>query len=99
MILLDGKKIAAEKIEKIKNGVAKLPFQPVFCDVLVGEDPASRQYVEMKARKAEGAGIKFHNAEFPGTITTEELVEKIKELNQIENMCGIIVQLPLPQNI
>jgi len=53
----------------------------------------------MKARMAESIGIKFQNAFFPLSITTEELIKEIEKLNKIENMCGIIVQLPLPQHI
>ena len=98
-IIIDGRKIQKEILEKVKQEVALLPFQPIFCDVLVGEDSVSRQYVDMKARKAESVGIHFHRAEFPATISTEELVSEIKKLNQIKNMCGIIVQLPLPESI
>ena len=65
----------------------------------MGNDPASMQYVKMKARTAESVGIKFHNANFPASITTDELVKEIKTLNAIPNMCGIIVQLPLPEHL
>jgi len=99
MKIIDGRKISVEILEKIKKEVALLPFQPVFCDVLVGEDGASVQYVKMKARTAESVGIKFHNANFPSTITTEELIKEIKILNKIPNMCGVIIQLPLPSSI
>ena len=74
-------------------------FQPIFCDVLVGEDPASVQYVEMKAKIAESVGILFHKAIFPKDIKTEDLIVEIKKINEIPNICGIIVQLPLPENL
>lgn len=99
MNIIDGKKLAIEIQEKVKAEVATLSFQPVFCDVLVGSDPASAQYVRMKARTAESAGMLFHGANFPETITTQELIEEIKKLNQVKNMCGIIIQLPLPESI
>jgi methylenetetrahydrofolate dehydrogenase (NADP+)/methenyltetrahydrofolate cyclohydrolase len=99
MQIIDGRKIKGEILVKIKSEVAKLPFQPVFCDVLVGDDPASIQYVRMKANTAESVGIKFYSANFPATITTEDLVEEIKKINKIKNMCGIIVQLPLPAHL
>ena len=83
----------------IKKEVALLPFQPVFCDVLVGHDSSSAQYVRMKAKTAESVGIKFHNANFPSDIKTPELITELKKLNQVENMCGIIIQLPLPEHI
>ena len=97
--IIDGKKIRSEILAKVKEGVAFLSFQPIFCDVLVGDDPSSAQYVRMKAKTAESLGIKFHNANFPATITTDELIKEIKVLNKMPNMCGIIVQLPLPQTL
>lgn len=99
MIIIDGKKLGREILGEVKDAVARLPFQPVFTDVLVGDDPSSVQYVGMKARKAESVGIKFHNASFPATITTPELIEEIKKLNKVPSMCGIIVQLPLPEHL
>ncbi len=96
---IDGKKISKEILENIKTEVAGLPFVPVFCDVLVGEDSSSMQYVRMKGEKAESVGIKFHTANFSANITTEELISQIQILNKIENMCGIIIQLPLPEHI
>lgn len=97
MILIDGKKLGQEILSEVKDAVVALNFQPIFCDVLVGDDSASRQYVRMKAKTAERVGIHFHNAAYPASITTEELIKEIKKLNEIENMCGIIVQLPLPE--
>jgi len=99
MQIIDGKKISQEILAKIKREVALLPFQPVFSDVLVGGDPSSIQYVKMKAKAAESVGIKFHKANFPDSITTPELVKEINVLNKIPNMCGIIVQLPLPVHL
>ncbi len=99
MTIIDGKKLQGEILAKIKKEVASLHFQPVFCDVLVGDNPASLQYVRMKMRIAEVVGIHFHNASFPASITTPDLVREIKILNKIKNMCGIIIQLPLPESI
>lgn len=98
-MIIDGRKIKSEILENIKKQVKELSFVPVFCDILVGDDPVSAQYVNMKAKTAESVGIKFHRAEFPATITTDELVEEIKKINSLENMCGLIVQLPLPEGI
>jgi len=96
MILIDGKKIRDQILEKVKKEVSTLSFKPVFCDVLIGDDPASIQYVQMKARNAEMVGIHFYNANFPASISTEDLIKEIQILNKVSNMCGIIVQLPLP---
>jgi methylenetetrahydrofolate dehydrogenase (NADP+)/methenyltetrahydrofolate cyclohydrolase len=98
-MLIDGKKIAAEILENVKLEVAKLPFKPVFCDCLVGEDPASKQYVGMKQKAAERMGFKFRPANYPSDISTEQLIAEIKKISQEPNMCGLIVQLPLPATI
>ncbi len=97
--ILNGKKIAEKITRQIKTEVSKLPFKPVFCDVLVGNNLASRQYVNMKAREAVSVGMVFHRAEFNENIKTSALVGEIKKLNRLPNMCGLIVQLPLPKNV
>lgn len=99
MKIIDGRKLRGEILSKVKKEVATLPFAPVFCDILVGDDPASLQYVQMKARTAEMVGIHFHKAIFPAGITTDDLIKEIKILNKVPNMCGIIAQLPLPESI
>ena len=99
MQILDGKKLSLKILDDIKVSVSKLSFQPIFCDVLVGDDLVSSSYVRMKARVAESVGIKFMSAHFRESITTEELIKEIENLNQVKNMCGIIVQLPLPKHI
>ncbi len=99
MQIIDGRKIKEEILAEVKKEISFLDFQPIFCDVLVGNDPSSVQYVQMKAKNAENVGIKFHQAFFPATITNQELTEEIKKINKIPNMCGIIVQLPLPEHI
>jgi len=98
-IIIDGKKLQKEILADVKDKLGRLPFQPVFCDVLVGEEPVSVQYVKIKARMAEEVGIKFHSAFFSSSITTGELIKEIKFLNQIPHMCGIVIQLPLPPSI
>lgn len=99
MNIIDGRKLRDEILKDIKEEVSSLSFVPVFCDILVGNDPVSLQYVRMKADTAESVGIRFHKAEFPATISTEELVLEIQKLNKIPSMCGIIAQLPLPEGI
>lgn len=99
MQIIDGKKISRDIFEEIKKEVEALSFTPVFCDVLVGSDPASKQYVEMKRKKAEALGLNFYEAFFPISITTAELITEIQKINLIPNMCGVIVQLPLPQHL
>ena len=94
--IIDGRKLSKEILAGIKEEISTLAFQPVFCDILVGDNSVSLQYVNMKRKKAEEIGIHFHEAFFPADITTDNLIKEIKILNEIPNMCGIIVQLPLP---
>lgn len=97
--IIDGRKIKNEMLEMIKSEVFKLPFSPVFCDILVGDDPSSVQYVRMKEKMSESVGIKFHSAEFDKNINTEEILDEIDRLNRVPFMSGIIVQLPLPSHL
>lgn len=97
--IIDGRKLGKEILEEVKKEIASLSFQPVFCDVLVGDSPVSAQYVNMKRKKAEEIGVRFHDASFPSSISTEDLVNEIQKINKIENMCGVIVQLPLPETL
>jgi len=97
--IIDGRKIKDEILEKIKEDVLSLSFSPVFCDILVGNDQVSASYVRIKSRMAESVEIKFRTAVFENTVSTEELIEEIENLNRVPHMCGIIVQLPLPIHI
>jgi len=97
--IIDGRKIKDEILEEVKKEVLSLPFIPIFCDILVGNDLSSVQYVRMKAKIAESVGVKFRTADFPDSTTTEELIEEIDNLNRVPHMCGIIIQLPLPSHI
>ncbi len=99
MQLIDGKKISEKIFENIKQEINSLSFGPVFCDILVGNDFASKKYVSLKKKKALELGIDFHDACFEENITTEELVKEIEKINNIPNISGIILQLPLPLHI
>lgn len=98
-MIIDGRKIKDDILAEIKEAVLSLPFSPVFCDILVGNDISSVQYVKMKAKIAESVGIKFRTANFNESVTTEELIKEIENLNNVPHMCGIIIQLPLPNHI
>ncbi len=97
--IIDGRKIKEEILQEVKAEAEVLPFPPIFCDILVGSNLSSAQYVRMKAKVAESVGIKFRTAEFPESITTEELKAEVENLNKVPHMCGIIIQLPLPLHI
>jgi len=97
--IIDCKKIKEEILEEVKTGVLSLPFSPIFCDVLVGNNEVSASYVRIKSKTAMSVEIKFRTVEFKEFITTEELIEEIENLNNVPSMCGIIIQLPLPDHI
>ena len=95
--IIDGRKMREKILEGIKKEVSKLSFQPVFCDVLIGEDFASKQYVEMKAKIAEKVGMKFYKATFKEDLSPEVIIEEIKKIKEVPNISGVIIQLPLPE--
>lgn len=100
--LLDGK-IVAEKIKvNIKRQVEELRKKnivPTLAVVLVGDDPASRLYVNIKEKTARELNITTHNLQLTTKITEKELIRKIQELNNDKKIHGILVQLPLPKHI
>ncbi len=99
MQIIDGRKVRDDLLAKLKDRVSALPFQPLFCDVLVGDSEVSAQYVRMKERTAENMGLKVVHGVFPGDITTAALIKELKRLGALQNMAGLIVQLPLPPHI
>ena len=72
---------------------------PHLVVILVGEDPASQSYVKGKAKASEVVGIRNTTLRRPASITQEELLELISELNEDDKVDGILVQLPLPEHI
>jgi methylenetetrahydrofolate dehydrogenase (NADP+)/methenyltetrahydrofolate cyclohydrolase len=98
-MIIDGRKISQQILKQLQTEVAKLPARPIFCDILVGDDPVSAQYVRMKGKQAESIGMKFRQAEYPATINTEQLIQEIQKINQTPDLCGLIVQLPLPKHL
>ncbi|MGZ3885639.1 MAG: bifunctional methylenetetrahydrofolate dehydrogenase/methenyltetrahydrofolate cyclohydrolase FolD [Bacteroidia bacterium] len=103
MQLIDGKKISQELqqeiAEEVKRFVASGGKVPHLAAVLVGDDPASQAYVGSKVKTCEKVGFKSTLVKFEPTITEEELLKKIEELNSDEDIDGYIVQLPLPKHI
>lgn len=101
--LIDGKKVAAELHERIGRRCADLKrdhdLVPGLAVVLVGDDPASRLYVESKAKQAAAVGIRAFDHRLPFTATTAELRRLIEQLNSQPEVHGILVQLPLPAQI
>ena len=101
-IILDGKKLSKISEDLIKEKVEKLSLQditPTLATILVGNDPASETYVKMKRNTCARVGMKSIAVELPDTTTTEELLSKIQELNNDNNVHGILLQHPVPSQI
>ena len=103
MTLIDGKQTAqqirqelAAEVEQIKQNGGKVPH---LAAILVGEDPASDTYVRMKVKDCEQIGYKSTLIRYDADITEEELLTKVEEINQDDDIDGLIVQLPLPDHI
>ena len=103
MIVLDGKKISndikAEIAVSVKEIIAKGARPPHLAAVIVGDDGASLTYVGSKVRACKRVGFESTLIKLPESISENELLEKVNELNNDENIDGYIVQLPLPKHI
>ena len=101
--ILDGKKVAAETEDLLKNRVETLKstkgYTPTLATILVGSDPASATYVKMKGNACERVGMNSLKVELPESTTTEELLNKIFELNSNPEISGILLQHPVPSQI
>lgn len=103
MQLLDGKKVSEDIKNEIAAEVAKMKANgekvPHLAAVLVGNDGASLTYVGSKVKSCEKIGFESTLIKLPATISELELLKKIEELNQNDDIDGFIVQLPLPKQI
>ena len=103
MILIDGKKAAAELREELKQEVTELKSRynrvPGLTVILIGDLTPSQIYVRNKEKSANEVGLKSDVVRYPASIEEKKVLEKINELNKVENVSGILVQLPLPKHI
>ncbi|GET28426.1 bifunctional methylenetetrahydrofolate dehydrogenase/methenyltetrahydrofolate cyclohydrolase FolD [Prolixibacter sp. SD074] len=103
MILLDGKKTSAELKAEIAEEVKALTSSgkkaPHLAAVLVGHDGGSESYVAFKMKDCAEVGFKSSLVRFEDDVTEEELLAKVDELNNDDDVDGFIVQLPLPKHI
>ena len=100
--IIDGKKFASEICAIVQEKTAELHkknIRPSIAVVLVGQDPASKVYVSNKNRKAQELGIDSHEILLDENISEADLLQKINELNQDQDINAILVQLPLPKHI
>ena len=103
MILIDGKKAAAELREQLKHEVtglkAKYNKVPGLTVILIGDLTPSQIYVRNKEKSANEVGLKSEVIRYPEAVEEKTVLDKIEELNKDENISGILVQLPLPKHI
>jgi methylenetetrahydrofolate dehydrogenase (NADP+) / methenyltetrahydrofolate cyclohydrolase len=103
MILIDGKKIAAELREELKQEVIELKNKhnkvPGLTVILIGDMAPSQIYVRNKEKSANEVGLRSEVIRYPEAVEEKTVLDKIEELNKDENISGILVQLPLPKHI
>ena len=102
-MIIDGKKEAAILREEIKNEIANLKKKtnkvPGLAVILIGEFAPSQIYVRNKEKNSKEVGINSNVIKYPSDVSEEEVLNKIGELNKDKNTSGILVQLPLPDQI
>ena len=103
MILIDGKKAAAELREELKKEVSELNSKynkvPGLTVILIGDLTPSQIYVRNKEKSASEVGLKSEILKYPDSIDEKTVLNKIEELNSDDSVSGILVQLPLPKHI
>ena len=101
--ILDGKLLASLSEEDFKKRVAQLKKKtgssPILATILVGDDPASATYVKMKGNACRRVGMDSLKVEMNQKTSTTELLDKIDELNNNEDVHGILLQHPVPNQI
>lgn len=102
-IILDGKQTAEKIKSHIKESIlartARGYLPPTLATILVGDDPASHTYVNMKNKACEAVGMRSKRIELPASTTTDELLEEIRSLNENNSIQGILLQHPSPPQI
>ncbi len=100
---MDGKRVAAELLascgERVAAIIASTGVTPCLATVLVGADPASVTYTQMKRKRCEAIGMRSVKIELPDTTTTEQLVARITELGNDPSVHGILLQHPAPAQV
>lgn len=98
-IILDGKKLREKILEQLKIKIDGFYRKPSLVVILAGDNPASKIYVNNKKKVADRIGINSQIINYPSNVSEEELLNKIKELNENSGVDAILVQLPLPDGI
>ena len=103
MQIIDGKKVSAAVKEQVRLDTLALKNEhgitPGLAVVIVGDDPASRVYVNNKKKACELVGFRSEEYALPAETTQEELIALVDTLNKKQDINGILVQLPLPGHL
>ncbi|WQR66755.1 bifunctional methylenetetrahydrofolate dehydrogenase/methenyltetrahydrofolate cyclohydrolase FolD [Helicobacter pylori] len=103
VVLLDGQALAYDIEKDLKNKIQTITAQthksPKLAVILVGKDPASITYVNMKIKACQRVGMDFDLKTLQENITEAKLLSLIKDYNTDQNISGVLVQLPLPRHI
>ena len=99
MIRMDGKEVSAAVKQQIADKVKCMGIKPGLAVIIVGDDPASRIYVNNKKKACEFCGFLSEEYSLAGDTSEQELLELIRQLNDREDIHGILCQLPLPKHI
>ena len=99
MEIIDGKKIANKLLEDIKQKVDELEKKPGLAVILANDNPASKIYVSSKEKKAAELGFESYSYKFDKSVSQNEIIQTIKELNKNPEVNGILVQLPLFEHL
>jgi methylenetetrahydrofolate dehydrogenase (NADP+) / methenyltetrahydrofolate cyclohydrolase len=103
MILIDGKKVAADIRSELKEKITQLKTEgknvPGLVAIIVGDDPASQIYVSSKGKACEEIGMRTKTEKLSADISEAQLLSLIQSYNQNKDYHGILVQLPLPKHI
>ena len=97
--IIDGKAVSAQVKEQVRAEIERDKIKAGLAVVIVGDDPASRVYVNNKKKACEFCGIQSYEYALPAETTQEQLIELVDTLNNDEKVNGILVQLPLPEQI
>ena len=100
--LLEGEKAASRSKEALKKDIEELKAKglgPHLVAVQVGENAASRVYIRQQQKSCEQMGIEYELKELPDSTTQDDLLNFIDRLNQDDSVSGIILMMPLPQEI
>ncbi len=97
--IMDGKALSEKIYERIKTEVSKLEKKPTLAVIITSDNEAGKIYVRNKKRACENTGINSITVEFDETVSDEEFLSKIDELNKNPEVDAIMVQLPIPRHL